>query len=1471
MMLNHEDELSEPGTDEIHALSDTAARFSTDAGASATNTKVCLSQFGKQLQTACECLNPAAHESLACFSIVIEEGLELLINEKRQLTEDEAAFLQKIPDILSEYILIPGSKIPDAKFLMHLKSRHWIRPVSADEEKVLLELLLPSPAGSTLDDNIETDTGAINSHRIDTDTSEAGQTPDNHNHPITSPDATQDAVQSITDNTVEEPFISTEEADSHATLQADNDLILDLDEFSQHLETDVINTSDNEVNIEEIDSEDNNDTIFFETPSDDSSPLFPESSSPENSGPQSSDPELSRHQKATSIKLISDELIKIIEDEKYYLIKPSFEPTVLNQQLTLIAEQIEQISHATKRVNLHGLSNSGQFIAINIHTLANRETTLSETEISLIGKWPIQMLLYLQSISEPHHETNTLNTPVTNAANRLIEYLYDNSWPAKFTVEDKLDLQLLLASPQLKVSEADETSSENSPSDVNNFNLTDRALSAETTPSETMLTDSAADRETDIAVEKNDIVLEKTPDTEAALNISEQQQELITLISDELDEIIEDGIYCIISPELDDTEAKGHLISIAEIIEHISNAIDMVGLEGLGNSCRIISSNIHMLALDKASLTTQHKSLIENWVLRVLRYLNKLSDTSSSSSDEAFNLIQYLGDSLWPDPVSSENKQTLHSLLDSPRLKEEEKTVRQNIATPENVSLELPDDANDELLDALLLDLPVQTEEFSNALENLHTQDDIEYLDVAQRIAHTLKGASNVVGVKGIANLTHHLEDILEIQSKAQKLPSAELYIMLSDAADCLETMSEALLGIDSPPDNSQQIFQDVLDWANRLDTEGATEKQQNSDYKLQPSSLLAVKTSEQTSKSTEPDKLTPGNLSASTMEAMLRVPVTLADELLRLTGENLISTSQVHQYLKNIKNRYTGLKTHNQALQKLSFNLEHIIDVQGLLNNRQTVTDEKFDPLELDEFHELHAVSRQLVEIAADAIELTQLLEKDFDHLQGLVISQDKLQKESQGLVLKTRMVPTKNIIARLKRGVKQTCRQTNKQVELEVQHNNTQMDSEVLQQIIEPLMHILRNAIDHGIEPVEQRTASGKNSAGLIKLSFTSKGDQVKIEIKDDGQGLDTEKIRQKAIKLGIITEQSEVDTSSLHMLILSPGFTTRNEVDHVSGRGIGLDVVNSHVRDLKGSLEINSTPEQGCAFTLLLPVSAFSTQSLLIRVRENTHAFSNRGIEEILYPGHGVIQDLGHETFFNFNDKIYNICLIEDLLNLPEDRRDIERESRPVILVKDDTGGNMAILVQEVLDSRNVVVKSMGPYIPELPGIIGATVLGDGSISPVIDIPELLQSANAIPTHLKYPAAPRVELSSLEEHTSYVLVVDDSLSARKSLAQFVQDMGFEVRTARDGMEAVSLIDAHKPDLILVDMEMPRMNGLELTSHIRASSETHELPVIMITSRSTEKHRKTAFNRGVNHYMVKPFEEDELAMHIQGALKSA
>ncbi|VAW51554.1 Signal transduction histidine kinase CheA [hydrothermal vent metagenome] len=1203
-MPNHDNEPSRDGSNEISALSNTAAHLlrcsPTDTK---NNTATHLNQYIKQLQTACECLSPSAHESLACFFAIIEEGLGLLIDEKRALTKDESSFLQKIPDILSEYVLIPGSRIPDAKFLKHLKNKYWIRPISIDEEKVLLELLTTSS-------------------------------------PVTSaPDETPKTTSETTSEHLSKLIIEPNQALDTAIFEdisIDAEPTLDLDSFSKDID---------------------------------------------------------------------------------------FEPDTAN-------------------------------------TSKNKE--------DIIGSM--------------------------------------------------------------------------SPGDGN------------------------AHRET--TFEKNDTRSDIKPDQQInTLTITEQQQELITLICDELDEVIEDDIHNKIPVDIDITELNAHLINIAELIERISNAIDMIGLEGLGNSCRLISTNVHLLAIEKVNLEDAHKSLIEKWPTLIRLYLKDISNTTHFSDNATFSIIKYLADNLWPDPLTGNEKLKLQSLLTSPQLKEE-KSIRQNTARTEDISLELPDDVNNELLDALLLDLPVQTEEFSNALQNMHTKNDIKYLDVAQRVAHTLKGASNVVGVKGIANLTHHLEDILEIQSKAKKLPSTELHNILSDAADCLETMSEALLGIDTPPDNSQEIFQDILDWANKLDTEGATQKQSPNKSRAQTSPLLAFKTDTPDIPS---DQAANHISSVHSLAATLRVPVTLADELLRLSGENLISTSQVHEHIKTIKARYNGLKTHNLSLQKLSFNLEHVIDIQGVLNNHQIAVDKKFDPLELDEFHELHEMSRQLIEIAADAFEITQLLEKDIDQLQGLVLSQNKLQKESQSLVLRTRMVPTKSIISRLKRGVKQTCRQTNKWVELEVQHNNTQMDSEVLHQMIEPLMHILRNAIDHGIEPADQRTDQGKNPTGLIKLTFTSEGDRIKIEIKDDGKGLDTKKIKDKAIKLGIINQQDEVDLASLHMLILSSGFTTQSEVSHISGRGIGLDVVNSQIRELKGSLEINSTYRKGCTFTLMLPVSSFSTQSLLIRVRRSTHTFSNRGIEEILYPGHSIIKNLKHKTSFNFKDKTYNICLLEDLLNLPEDRRDIERETRPIILVKDDMGGNMAILVQEVLDSQNVVVKSMGPFIPKIPGIIGATVLGDGSISPVIDIPELLQSASVIPTQFKYPAASTPKLTSAEQQTSYILVVDDSLSARKSLAQFVQDLGFEVRTARDGMEAVSLIEAHKPDLILVDMEMPRMNGLELTSHIRANADTHDMPVIMITSRSTEKHRVTAYNRGVSHYMVKPFEEDELAMHIQGALKSA
>lgn len=1308
MMLDCDIESSELGSEEFDSLSDIASSLTVEM----LDTSGILKAYEKQLHFILGLLKPFDHDVLQGLSFILAEGIDELIKENRQLTSDECVFLKKIPDILSEYALIPSSKIPDAHLLTHFKNPQWIRPVSSQEEKEFIQFLIE------------------------------GNKPDQNEEVVT-----QESPQT-------QLFLAEEMPAEE--MPSESDVVL-IEEKAEH----------------------ENDMLDF-----------------------------AQHNSADS------ELVEIIND---------------NSDLVISSDELD-----TDNV-------------LDLSTLVNDAQMADADELDLAS-------FAQQGSDEVTYEPDAPEEIAEQETN----------------AESVIDLAAFASSVESITADIEENEVAIEEGFESEISLLDML------GSEQQEQEQYADSVDELDNESSESVEEAEIQTASSFTITPEQHELVKLIGDELEEIISDKDLTTINKAGSEEERREHLIAIAEQAENISNAIDLIGLEGLCNACRYLSGNIHQLATDGPDLSEKQSGLISTWPEVILGYLNGIAGEQPS-----LNLITYLQDPSWPNPISDKARSALLSLLKSPHLEEEEKEARQSQAGADDMSLQLPEDVNPELLEGLLQDLPVQSGEFSVAIQNLQDQKDLEYLEVAQRIAHTLKGAGNVVGVKGIANLTHHLEDILEIQSKAGLLPSVELLDMLTDAADCLETMSEALLGIDEPPDNAVAIYQSVLDWANRLDDDGATEFVESSEQ--QPSGAVPTDNSGESLQLVEAPEPPGSNSLSSTekagqselkkpisIENMLRVPAKLADDLLRLAGENLISTSQIQEYIKIIQNRYKNLKEHDQALQKLSFDLEHIVDVQGIASNANKHSiDDGFDPLELDQYHELHSMSRRLVEIAADSIELTQVLESDFSELQNLVLNQDRLQKENEELVLRTRMVPTNTIIPRLKRGVKQACRLTGKQVDLEVIDSDTYMDSEVLNGLIEPLMHILRNSVDHGIEPAEERRAAHKESKGHIKLVFIRRGDQIVINIQDDGKGLDLIKIQEKAVLMGLADTESDVTGSNLQKYILQPGFSTRTEVSHVSGRGIGLDVVNSKIRELKGSIDISTEQGGGCLFSLTLPVSSFSVHSLLVRVRENVYAFSNRGVEEILYPGLGELQTVDEETVYKFNEQIYNVSLIEALLNVPEDRRDTERTNRPVILTKDDNGVRTAILVQEVLDSRDVVVKSMGPYIPKIPGVVGATVLGDGSIAPVIDLPELMQSAKLLDGEITYHKAEHEG----EEHSRlpYVLVVDDSLSARKSLAQFVQDLGLDVRTARDGMEAVSLINVRKPDLILVDMEMPRMNGLELTSHIRAGSNTQDMPVIMITSRSTDKHRKAAIDKGVDHYMVKPFAEDELASHINLALKIA
>jgi chemosensory pili system protein ChpA (sensor histidine kinase/response regulator) len=480
------------------------------------------------------------------------------------------------------------------------------------------------------------------------------------------------------------------------------------------------------------------------------------------------------------------------------------------------------------------------------------------------------------------------------------------------------------------------------------------------------------------------------------------------------------------------------------------------------------------------------------------------------------------------------------------------------------------------------------------------------------------------------------------------------------------------------------------------------------------------------------------------------------------------------------------------------------------------------------------------------------------------LLVALGRLQREVQDVVMRTRMVPAKNIAPRLQRAVRQTCRLTSKQANLILKGSDTLIDSDVINNLIDPLMHMLRNAVDHGIEPREDRIRKGKDPVGCIELEFAREGALVVVRCRDDGRGLDAEAIRATAERRGMIAPGLPLGREEFQRLILQPGFSTRRETTQTSGRGIGLDVVNNRLAAIKGSMRIETEPDRGTLFELRMPASLLTAHGLLVRVRRQTMAISSHGIERIMHPGDGRLIENGGALQYQVDEELLDTTLLDDLLALPKDRRAGNREERPALLVRDGDLKHV-ILVEQVYDTRDLVIKPLGAYLRSVRGIIGATILGDGSVVAVLDLPELIR----MPRLKVLEEADRTDTRMIPPSLPLALVVDDSISARRALAQVLQDAGYQVRMAKDGLEAAGIIEKRRPDIMLVDLEMPRMNGVELTSHVRANPHTRDLPIIMVTSRSTEKHRNLAEAAGADVYLTKPFSEDQLLKHVHDLLE--
>ncbi|NOU01638.1 MAG: response regulator [Gallionella sp.] len=898
-------------------------------------------------------------------------------------------------------------------------------------------------------------------------------------------------------------------------------------------------------------------------------------------------------------------------------------------------------------------------------------------------------------------------------------------------------------------------------------------------------------------------------------------------------------------------------------LERIAQTAEMIGLNGLAAWVNTLNGILPGVVFLEGDARLQAALHLASWPALFDRYLEEPANFDASLALAEFLAHPSLGQSC----DEADSLKLLEALTVPPLVPEELMAELAQTTAPVSVSisdtsLRLPDNADRGVYDVFIDEAPGNVEQFSALTAKIASgQADVDDMRTAKRIAHSFKGSANIVGIRGIATLGHHTEDVLEYFEQKLVKPPKALARALVAASDCLAQMVGFLRGDESAPDNAFEVLSEIVAWANKVKSGEIEEMQEDAALEIVPVVADAPRTDSPVAAAPETEQ-----------QATLRVSVATVDEMYRLIGEMTSKIARLETQVLNVNTRSQTLLAHNQVVQQRVVDLEKLVllrgvpvlsKVEGEINPTSAAGNPSFDPLELDQYNELHGATRALVEVTADAREMASSLDAGLTNLRIEVAQQTQINKDLQHQVVSTRLAPVSSLAARLTRNVRQTCMQTGKQAELVITGGEIQVDGDVLNKLADPLLHLLRNAVDHGIEMPEERLSAGKPADGNINLKFSRQGSGIVVTIKDDGKGLDYPRIRDKAVGRKLIREDQQLTHAELARLVLLPGFSTREAVSEVSGRGVGMDVVATRLASIKGTVELNSVPGHGCEVVLKFQASLVTQHTLLVEAGQQRFAIPIHYIKEA-FPGWlgGINQADDGEWQFTIRDETFPLYDLAPLTGYPAAPLTVERcVASPKVLISTADGAK-AVLVESIIESRSVMVKTMGRYLSRVHGVSGVTILGDGTLVPLLNLPELL----AAPLEVNAAAADLAATARLQARR--ILVVDDSLSVRKALMQLLQDEAFEVKGAGDGMEAIRAIDAFEPHLVCTDLEMPNMNGLELTQHLRLKEATRHLPIIMITSRSMDKHRDQAMQAGVDYYLTKPYTDIELLKHVQLAL---
>ncbi|MBE0438442.1 MAG: Hpt domain-containing protein [Gammaproteobacteria bacterium] len=769
----------------------------------------------------------------------------------------------------------------------------------------------------------------------------------------------------------------------------------------------------------------------------------------------------------------------------------------------------------------------------------------------------------------------------------------------------------------------------------------------------------------------------------------------------------------------------------------------------------------------------------------------------------------------------------------------------------------------EELLEAFTEECAELLESSGDAIKNWqHAPNDVDAAMQLQRDLHTLKGGARLTGITPIADLSHQTESLVLLAVEHKCEANDRFFNLLQRCQDRMADMQDLL---------AQQAS---IAFADDLLAEIAAFSGQEPELSEPQAALPSDIVNDYVTKlpNTAPVDA-PATPQQPAHVEQVRVRSDLLDFLTNFAGEVNISRDRVSQHNTAIRQQLSEMEATVERLQDQLRNLEIETETQILFRYEGELTRQsEFDPLELDRFSMIQQLSRGLTESVSDLNDITQSLNSLVRDSDAILLQQSRLSTDIQQGLMNTRLLPFSGLIPRLERIVRQTNESLGKSSKLTVYGAERELDRSILDHIVAPIEHILRNAIGHGIEAPEQRMRSGKDRTGQLDLTITRDGTEILITLADDGRGIDVEKIKQKALSQNLINPDNIPGDDELIQLILSSGFTTADDVSQLSGRGVGMDVVSNEIRALKGRLSIQSIFGQGTTFSIRLPLTLSIMQALLVSSYDHQYAIPLAAVhagERITVANVKTLLAQEGEPRYEFNGAYYQFIALAQLLDQPFNLADDANKQLPLLLFR-YSDKHIALLVDAINSNREIVLKSVGPQLGQIDAITGATIMGDGQVAFVLDIPTLIEKSTILDhgNDAKRKNAFNIEPKQAEKRTPIAMVVDDSITMRKATGNLLKRHGFDVITARDGIDAVALINEQIPDIILLDVEMPRMDGFEFASVVRNNPETKSLPIIMITSRTGDKHRERASTIGVNAYLGKPYQENELVQTLQDLL---